>query len=284
MWHRLQTLALSTLALVGAAVLDAHAESTPMPVSFSAVQALPVGEPEMTLRYGEAPSQFGQLWQPTAGQDAPLIVLVHGGCWLAEYSVDHIAPLAATLRAEGYAVWTPEYRRVGEPGGVWPTPAEDLLASLAALHAAEPASIDFARTVFVGHSAGGHLALWLAANTQRLPAGFRAAGAVGLAAITDLSAYAQQEGSCQSATPQLLGGMPDEVPARYAEALPAALEFSTSVTLLLGNQDPIVGADQASALPEARLQQLEGAGHFDLIHPGTSAYTAVSGAIASYAR
>lgn len=255
-----------------------------MPVPFAAVAALPAGEPATRLRYGEAPSQFGLLWLPTGEQAAPLIVLVHGGCWLAEYDVHHLAPLASALRAEGYAVWTPEYRRVGEPDGLWPAPAEDLLDSLTALRAANPGPIDFSHTVLAGHSAGGHLALWLAANTARLPAAYVVKGTVGLAAITDLVAYARAEGSCQSATPRLLGGMPDEVPDRYAEASPAGLEFSTAVTLLLGDKDPIVGADQAIALPDAQLESLPGAGHFDLIHPATEAYDAVRRVISSYAR
>jgi acetyl esterase/lipase len=262
---------------------QAAAQPAAMPVSFSAVAGLPSTPPNATLSYGTERSQFGHLWLPPDKTDAPLVVLVHGGCWLSDYGVDHIFALASALAARGYAVWAPEYRRVGEAGVAWPVPAEDLLQGLEQLALVSPGQFDAGRTVLVGHSAGGHLALWLAAQGRALPESFRVAAAVGLAAITDLAAYARAEGSCQSVTPQLMGGMPDDHPELYAEASPAALSYAVPVSLLRGDQDPIVGADQF-AIDGAVREQIPGAGHFDLIHPKTPAFDVVLEAIARHAR
>ena len=103
---------------------------------------------------------------------------------------------------------------------------------------------------------------------------------LGLAAITDLVRYAAGVSSCERATVELLGGTPDEVAARYAATSPIALLPSgTRVSLIQGMNDEIVPAEQAGRFVEAAvaagdrvgLRYVPGAGHFDLIHPGTLA-------------
>ncbi|MHA7815464.1 MAG: alpha/beta hydrolase family protein [Pseudohaliea sp.] len=233
-------------------------------VSFEAVQALPSTPPAARLAYGQADSQYGLYWAPADGAvAAPLVVLIHGGCWLAEYGVDHLRPLAGALAEAGFAVWAPEYRRVGDGGGD-PATLEDLRAAIARLPAlpVEPRGL-----AFVGHSAGGHLALWAAAGGSGVvPVPDLA---VGLAAITDLAAYGATGGSCGAAVAAFMDGAPA---ARYRALSPAFLRYTMPVVLLHGDADAIVPPAQAAALPGATVHALPGAGHFDLIHPGGEAF------------
>ena len=157
------------LCLAGAAAA-APAERVPGSVGFSAVAALPVPSPVATVRYGPAGPQHAELYLPAGSAPAPVVVLVHGGCWLNAYGLDHIRALAGALAAEGYAVWSLEYRRVGDDGGGWPGTGNDVQAAVAALTFAPFSErFDLQRLAVLGHSAGGHLALWLAQAIGPIP-------------------------------------------------------------------------------------------------------------------
>jgi len=243
-----------------------------MPVSYDQVLAAPSRAPDRDLAYGGAPSQRVLVWHAEGipGR-APVVVLLHGGCWLAQYDVEHIAPLATALAASGYAVWAPEYRRIGETGGGWPGTFDDVASALELLAENKDASLDPGRTVLVGHSAGGHLALWAGATGAGAPLVPR--GVIGLAAITDLAAYyTAGGGGCEQSVPQLLGGTPDQLPERYSQASPVALPSPLPVVLLQGTIDPIVPLSQARALSTAEVRAVAGAAHFDMIHPGTAVF------------
>lgn len=280
---RLLLLTVACLAghsLAAAPQVSAQRPSLRMPVSFAEVQALPRRAPDVELRYGNAPSQRILLWYAAGtARPAPIVALLHGGCWLAEYSVDHVEPLATALAAEGFAVWAPEYRRIGEAGGGWPGTFEDVAAALDRLNDAGDPALDPERVVLVGHSAGGHLALWAAARAafpashpmhREAPLVPRAV--VALAAITDLVAHTTEQGGCPPVVPRLMGGSPADQPERYRLASPAALPRPVPAVLVHGSADAIVPLSQARALPDTRLRLVEGAGHFDLIHPETAAF------------
>lgn len=260
------------------------AETVTMPVSFADVEALPAAAAMAEHRYGDAPSQFARLWLPApaveAGEKFPVIVLVHGGCWLQHFDLTHVAPLATALAARGFAVWVPEYRRVGEPGGGWPGTGTDIAAAIAALPSVQGA--DLQRVLLAGHSAGGQLALWAASQAGEFAAtGVMLQGVVGLAAITDLEIYARGGNSCEAVTAQFMGGTPEEVPENYRAASPASLGLQLPTILLHGSADPLVSPSQALAIEGAEVITLEGAGHFDLIHPGTEAFAALAAALGS---
>ena len=243
------------------------------------------------LRYGSLPEQVADLRLPSppgrsGGRPGwPLVIFVHGGFWRAAYDRAHTGPLAAALAAEGFAVCTPEYRRVGQPGGAWPgtfddiAAAVDLLPGLAA--SAAGGLTGAAGVVLGGHSAGGHLALW-AASRCRLPPGSpwrsqppSAAGVVGLAAVSELAVcYEQRLG--RGAAAAFMGGGPRDRPDRYAVADPAVLlPTGAPVRLLHGTADDQVPcrmsvdyAARARAAGDAiNCEVLPGAGHFAVIDP-----------------
>ena len=227
-------------------------------VSFDAVLELPVGKPTSLHPYGQAPSQYAELWLPArTGGDAAIVAFIHGGCWLSEYSIEHSHALATALTQSDYAVWNIEYRRVGNPGGGWPGSLEDIRAALALLSSLKPPGVDLDTLVLVGHSAGGHLAL-LAAGTRP---------AIGLAPIIDIADYAGDGGSCNAAALQFMGVTLTENLAAYRAATP---HLQNKDTVLMGSQDHIVPA-QSRYLP-AGYQRWSNAGHFDWIHPGTPAW------------
>lgn len=150
--------------------------------------------------YGDDPSQFADLYR---GSRPGTVVLLHGGFWRARVGLDHIAPVAEDLHARGFTVLNVEYRRVGQ--APWPATLTDVEAAVRTL--AGPA-------VLVGHSAGGHLATWVASRVPVL-------GVVSLAGVLTL-ADAARDGVGGTAVPDLVGGMPADVPERYAVADPVA--------------------------------------------------------------
>jgi dipeptidyl aminopeptidase/acylaminoacyl peptidase len=220
-------------------------------------------------------------YQP--GTKYPLVVMIHGGCWQAAYDIDHIAATTAALADAGFAVWAPEYRRLGDDGGGWPGTFDDVSRAVdhVATLAVEHPRIDAARTILAGHSAGGHLALWAA---RRPGEKVHPMGVLGLAGICDLAAYSAVRGSCNDSVVPLLGGAPGEVPQRYRAANPIErLPLGVPVTLVHGELDPIVpvamSADYAKRASDAgdraELIVIPGAGHFDVVAPGTVAWITV---------
>jgi acetyl esterase/lipase len=251
------------------------------------VLSRPAPPPDHTARYGAHPEQVVDLRLPRDGGPADtLVVLVHGGFWKAAYDRTHTGPLADALAASGFAVAVPEYRRVGSPGGGWPGTFDDLSVFLEALRMITMAhGLRPKRTVMVGHSAGGHLALWAAAR-HRLPAGspwrseWRPDAVVSLAGCSSL-ALTDVWGLGGNAAARLLGGDVDAVPERYALADPGALlPLGVPVTLLHGAEDdivPVAMSREYAALAgrsgdPVRLVELPGIEHYGLIDPLSAAW------------
>lgn len=247
-------------------------------VSYASLLVLPYGNSSISLPYGPEALQFGQLYLPenaTWQTPAPLVVFVHGGCWLNAYDISHSRAFSETLAAEGFAVWSLEYRRTGDPGGGWPGSFDDILAGLRFVQTSLSAyPVDVGNVAITGHSAGGQLALLAASQSfhravpDNLP---HVKGVIGLAAITDMLAYAKGDNSCQRATSQFLGGPPDGLVTAYQQATPQQQLMHPATLLLQGTTDNIVPVYQASA-SGMRYQLVENAGHFDWIHPQTQAY------------
>ncbi len=193
------------------------------------------------------------------------MILIHGGCWLNSFDVNHSRPLATALNQEGFAVWSLEYRRTGDPGGGWPGTLEDIQLALSQLERLSSHAIDLSRVAIAGHSAGGHLALMAGADLTSVKA------VIGLAAIVDIETYSRGSNNCQTAGPEFIGVSLEDGPELYALANPVKQALNPASMLLHGNNDEIVPLDHfpQDLLP---LSVVAGAGHFDWIHPGTPAY------------
>jgi acetyl esterase/lipase len=219
----------------------------------------------MRLRYGDRDSQFVDFRRPGEGTAWPLAIMIHGGFWRVRYDLLHAAPVCEALCAAGFATANIEYRRVGEPGGGWPGTFDDvkLAVAFAREHAPQYGG-DPSRTIVVGHSAGGHLALWVAAEIPDLFA------AIGLAPVASL-----HQTLSDHAAASLLGGTPDEFPDRYTYADPARPTPVPRV-LIHGTADDIVpiALSRDYAAP-ARLIEIPGADHFAVIDPKHPAWQIV---------
>ncbi len=252
----------------------------------------------LRLAYGPEPLQFGDLYLPDTPGLRPTVILIHGGYWRARYGLDLMTSLARDLVTRGYAAWNIEYRRVGDPGGGWPGTlldaalATDYLHILAASHA-----LDLQQVVPIGHSAGGHLALWLAArpripHTSPLAASqlgngkeeistpLALAGAISLAGVVDLE-MAWRLNLSNGAVVELLGGSFTRVQERYIAASPAALlPLGVPQVLIHGTNDENVPLQVSQAYTKAAKAvndpvtyiELAGVDHFDIIDPNSTAW------------
>ncbi|MQY14180.1 hypothetical protein SRB5_43420 [Streptomyces sp. RB5] len=212
--------------------------------------------PRRSFAYGEHPSQVVDLY----GAGEPVIALLHGGFWREAYDRTHLSPLAAALAADlGRCVALVEYRRVGGGGG-FPATFDDLPPALAALPGARPVTL-------VGHSAGGHLALWAA---SRCPSAV--ASVVGVSAVSDLG-MAHELRLSDGAVSGLLGG---QVAARLDETDPMRMRSpAPAVTLLHGSLDttvPVALSRRYARHVGADLRVLDAVGHYAPVTPGTGAY------------
>jgi acetyl esterase/lipase len=226
-------------------------------------------------RYGTHRSQVAELSLPDGPGPHPVVVLVHGGCWRQRYDRHLMDALAADLAARGWAAWNIEYRRVGlRAGGGWPETGADVAAAID--HLAElDAPLDLARVAAVGHSAGGHLALWAAGREK---ARVLLAAVVGQAAVSDLE-VASAQGVCGGMVEQLVGGMPQQVPDRYRVASPARrLPLRVPALLVHGDRDdtvPVQMSRDFAAAAGCDLAELAGDGHYEHLEPGSRAWATV---------
>jgi acetyl esterase/lipase len=195
--------------------------------------------------YGPHPSQRADLHLPRGDGPHPVIVLLHGGSWRSRYGKRVMRALAGDLAAHGWAVWNVEYRRVGEGGG-WPQTLEDVAAAIDLLPGLDP-SLDLARVAYLGHSAGGQLALWAAGRTES-PVEPRAV--VALAGVCDLAGGYRAWGG--GAVLGLMGGSPEAEPERYAHADPMAhVPLAMPVLLVHGVRDEVVSVKFSRAYADA---------------------------------
>jgi acetyl esterase/lipase len=224
------------------------------PASWDQVVAQGAGAPDHTIAYGQDTDQIGELRLPDQPGPHPVVVLIHGGCWLPEFDRMHIRPLAEAVTAMGLATWTIEYRRPDEAEDGWPATFEDAASALDILRTlAGPHYLDMGQITVMGHSAGGQLALWLAARTS-FNASHRLFSSnplsvqrvVALAPIADMEAYADQEGSCPDGARRVMGGDAQRHPDRYRAVSPLHnLVIGIPVDIVHAVEDSIVPIDQS---------------------------------------
>ncbi|MDQ2878836.1 MAG: alpha/beta hydrolase [Pseudomonadota bacterium] len=248
--------------------------------------------PDATIAYGDDALQKIDVWHPPGPGPFETVLMVHGGCWTSSIADRRLMDWAADdLRAAGYAVWNVDYRGVDRPGGGYPGTFGDAAAAADALHAhAARFHLDTARIVAIGHSAGGHLALWLAGR-PRLPAGsilrttrpLRIAHVISLGGLPDLEVTAQAEDNgCGTAVVHALTGAPtSDRPDVYADtSVPRLLPLGVPQDLVHGRDDAIIperlGTGYERLAREAgdavTLRFVARTGHVELIAPGSTAW------------
>ncbi|HEY1630068.1 MAG TPA: alpha/beta hydrolase [Rhizomicrobium sp.] len=280
-------IALALAALTFAACAQAA------PLSYTDLLARPRPQPTKVASYGTAKEQMGELFLPAGAGPHPVVVMIHGGCWQAELPGTELMDyLSADLQKRGFAVWNVEYRRIASPGGGYPGTFQDIADGLDTLRGLAPANaLDLRKVVVVGHSAGGHLALWAAAR-PRLPKTsplyrkdpLPIAGVVSLAGIDDLAAY-RADGPAACGGPatidSLVGPATASHPDVYADTSPSALlPIGARQLIVSGSLDHIVpthfaaeyAAKAKAAGDDARALDIAGTGHFELIDPNSNAW------------
>ncbi len=245
--------------------------------------------PFHTIAYGPGPDNVGDLRISGDGQ-APVVVLLHGGFWREPFTRELMDDLARDLTAHGYVTWNLEYRRVGASGGGWPETALDVAAGIDHLAAlADSYPMDLSRVIVLGHSAGGHLALW-AAGRHRLPETapgsmplVRPMAVVSLAGVADLAA-ADERSLGAGAVAEFLGTAAERS-RLYPIASPIELlPLGIPQLLVHGTEDRVVPPEQSErytrsarvADDSAELLLAEGAGHFAVIDATSDVWQATA--------
>jgi acetyl esterase/lipase len=235
------------------------------------------------LRYGGGEFNFGDLRVPSGKGPFPAAVFIHGGFWRAKYDLAHTGFVCAALTKAGMLTWNVEYRRVGNPGGGWPGSFEDVTSAFQFLRQlAVKYPIDVKRLIVLGHSAGGQLALALAAHQNSMHAAVSLAGVVNLRRAWDLHLS-------HDAVAEFLGGPPEKVPEHYHEASPSELDIRTRQLLIHGTLDDTVpvqisrdyATQKRAKREDVRLLELQKAGHFEIVDPESKAWPEVEKAIVS---
>jgi acetyl esterase/lipase len=278
------------------------------------VLSRPAPPPDLVISYGPGPEHVADVRlppraaavpgdaQPAGTRPAPLVLFLHGGFWRAAYDRTHIGPLATALASTGFAVCVPEFRRTGQQGGGWPGTFDDVATAVDTLPALVRDTvgadlISGGPVLLAGHSAGGHLALWAASRHRLAPEaawhapGGQARGVVALAAVSDMVAcHALRLG--QDAAGALLGGGPGQHPGRYRLADPMQLlPVGCPVRLVHGSVDDRVPCGMSrgylararAAGDDAELDELPGAGHFEVIDPLSAWWARVRAAFTALA-
>jgi acetyl esterase/lipase len=252
----------------------------------------PRPKPDATISYGTDEMQKVDVWLPAGRGPFPTVVMVHGGCWTTSIADRSLMNwIADDLRKDGIAVWNIDYRGVDRPGGGYPGTFLDAARAADALTAhAEEFHLDTKRIVSVGHSAGGHLALWLAAR-PKLPMGspLRTAGpirishAISLGGLPDLEATAASpDNGCGTEVVARLVGPPTPAhPDVYADtSVPRLLPIGVPQDLVNGRDDSVIPirfgtdyeAQSTKAGDRATLHLLPDTGHVELVAPESASW------------
>lgn len=257
--------------------------------------ALPASPCDVTISYGDDPSQFADLYLPATPGPHRVVIVIHGGCWTSKYDAKPLGALCRALTRDGIAVWSLEYRRNGI-GGEYPNVLLDVAAGADKLRTvAATYSLDLTRVVALGHSAGGQLGLWLAARpklprTSSLFTGtpLPISGVVCLAGVIDLvDAVAKK--LCGDNLPLMMGGLPEQVPDRYQQASPMELlPIGVRQIHIVGDQDQMLpnvlryAAAARDLGDDVTLTTLPDTGHFELVVPTIAAWETVRAAVLAF--
>jgi acetyl esterase/lipase len=236
-------------------------------------------EADLRLAYGADPNQFIDVRLPHGKGPHPIVFFIHGGYWRAKYDLAHAGHLCAALAKAGIATWNVEYRRVGNAGGGWPGTFEDVRAAYKFLQGQGQSGqqLDLKRLCVAGHSAGGQLAMCLAAHERSVTRVFSLAGVLDLRRAWELHLS-------NDAVAGFLGGPPADVPEHYREASPIETPIPQAIEKLIhGTKDQSVPYEISTRYAEAKkkagenveLITLAGVDHFEIINPSSAVWRRV---------
>jgi len=252
------------------------------------ILSLPAPPADYRVPYGTGEFHFGDLRVAPGPGPHPVAIVIHGGFWRAAFDLLYAGHIGAALTRRGVATWNIEYRRIGNAGGGYPGTFDDVAnASLHLKKIAATHQLDLTRVAAIGHSAGGHLALWLAAAKRGVPL----KGIVSLAGVADLRRAYELKLSGTVAG-ELMGGSPEQHPERYRDASPIErLPLGVPVRLVHGERDDIVPIEIAERYEKAarakgddcRLIRLD-SDHFDIVDPRSAVWPKVSDTVVELLR
>jgi acetyl esterase/lipase len=288
--NKLFSLLLVSLGLAGCSTFTAIDEQRSEPkvavalatfdqVPYSALLSLPKSAPTRVFSYGSNALQTVSLYEAQKNNKGrsvsnSAVVFIHGGCWLNAYDASHGAGFYSALAKTGIDTYAVEYRRTGDEGGGWPGSFHDIQDAINTISDTLSQADDGKNIYIVGHSAGGHLALLAAASKLEIPDNVNIKSVIGLAAITDITEYAKGANSCQTATPDFMGGKPEVRFEAYKQASPKLERIVYPVVLMQGAADAIVPALH-SVSEHAETISIPNGGHFDWLHPKSDSYKAL---------
>ena len=209
------------------------------------------------MQWGAEEWQFADLYMPdnespfANEHGLPCIMLIHGGFWKSEYTSELMKPIAEDLAEAGLAAWNIEFKRWNDnETGVWMDTLSDVLRAWGQL--ALLPGIDIMRSMVMGHSAGGQLALLIAAKAERKPW-----LAIAQAPITDLvgadHAKLSDDGD---AVRKWIGCAPEEDESLWSNLNPVDNPPISPVLLIHGEEDDEVPIGQSETY--ARVMNAKG--------------------------
>jgi acetyl esterase/lipase len=242
--------------------------------------------PDFRVTYGTDPNQFTDVRIPTEKSAHPVVFFIHGGYWRAKYDLTYAGHVCHALKKAGIASWNVEYRRVGNAGGGWPGTFEDIRTAYRALlerGRQRDSRLDLNRLCIAGHSAGGQLAIALAAFEKSVTRVLSLAGVLDLHRAWELHLS-------HDAAAEFLGGTPSDVPEHYREASPAERSIPQARQVLIhGTTDDAVPYEISQRYAEKKLKAgekvelitLPQTGHFEIVDPGSTVWSKVEAALIS---
>lgn len=282
-------------ALISIYSLNVSAEEIKY-ISFDDVLNLDYSKADSKIYYGKGIDQFGELRLPKSGnaeQRFPVVMLIHGGCYLDSYNSDHFRGLASEISNLGFATWMIEYSRINDKKIGYPNTFHDVgMAADYIRELAKKYPIDLSGVTTLGHSAGGQLALYVASRNNikedsdlYKPDPIKVKSVISLAGITDLTTYSMEDGFCNQSINKLLGGSPKEIPKIYQETSPINnIPSESEIYLIHGSDDSVVKYKYSEALHESamkngansKLVEIKNAEHYELIYPKGDSWVELS--------
>jgi len=239
----------------------------------TSMQDVPPAPPATRIAYSRGEFQVGDLRVPSGRGPHPVAIVIHGGYWRARYDLKEVEHLCEAVTRRGLATWSLEYRRIGNPGGGWPGTLDDVRTGAAHLEKiATERSLDLKRVVAMGHSAGGHLVLWLAKQNA-----IALRGIVALAPVADLRRAWELKLS-DTVVADLLGGSASPIELVPLGVAQRVLHGTNDDVVPLEISRRYVAAAKKSG-DDSKLIEVAGAGHFELIDPRSSAWPVVKEAV-----